>query len=90
MFKVGATQVTVAVPLALWVSTTLIEKAGKDVLTPPAEALMTIFGYEPTCAVFGVPESSPVVVLKLAQLGSPAMEKVRVSPALSLAVGTKA
>ncbi len=62
-------------------------KAGREAVTVPSLTLMTI--PEWTAAVVGVPESRPVVVLKLAQLGLLAMENPRVLPSASLAVGWK-
>jgi hypothetical protein len=41
----------------------------------------------PTLAAVGVPESCPVLVLKVAQAGRPTIEKVRVPPAASEALG---
>ncbi|MEQ1579368.1 MAG: hypothetical protein ABL964_02160 [Steroidobacteraceae bacterium] len=62
-------------------------KAGSEVVTLPSLTLITI--PECTAAVVGTPESRPVVVLKLAHVGLLAIEKPRVLPSASVAVGWK-
>ena len=39
---------------------TVIANAGSDVVALPSLTLMTMFAYEPTCAVVGVPLRRPV------------------------------
>jgi hypothetical protein len=46
-----------------------------------------MFEYVPTCAELGVPDSSPVDVLKVAQLGRLLIANVSALPAASLALG---
>jgi hypothetical protein len=48
---------------------TWMENAGSDVLWVPSLTLITMFASVPTSAVAGVPLSSPVAMLKLAQGG---------------------
>ena len=64
---------------------TVIENVGNDVLAVPSLTLMTM----PACvaAAVGVPLNRPVDVLKLAQAGALAIEKVSVLPSASAAVG---
>ena len=66
---------------------TVIENAGSDALLDPSLALITIPGSVPTLLAAGVPDSWPVVVLKLAQDGLAAIEKVSFAPPASLALG---
>lgn len=63
-------------------------KAGREVVTVPSLTLITI--PEWTDAIVGVPESRPVLVLKLAHTGLFAIENPSVFPSASLAVGWKA
>jgi hypothetical protein len=48
---------------------TRIEKAGSSAVVVPSSALMTMLEYWPVSGLLGVPESSPVVLPKLAQTG---------------------
>lgn len=68
---------------------TAIANAGSDAFVRPSLTLMTTFEYVPTFEVVGVPDSCPVVVLKVAQLGRFAIENVSASPSASVAVGRK-
>ena len=67
----------------------MTEKAGKDTVARPSDTLMTMFEYVPTWAVAGVPVSAPVAVLNVPQAGLLVIEKDRVLPSASLAVGVK-
>lgn len=87
-FWVGGVQLSVAEPFAI--SLTLMLKAGKDTVVRPSLTRITIFEYDPTCALVGVPARRPVEVLKLAHDGGLEMLKVSRSPLGSLAVGVKA
>jgi hypothetical protein len=49
--------------------------AGSDALPAPSLTLITTVVELPTLAVAGVPDSAPVLVLKLAHDGLPEMEK---------------
>src|SRR3984957_7065623 len=67
-----------------------MENAGSDADAVPVLTLIVMFAYVPSSAVVGVPLSSPVAMLKLAQDGLCAIEKLRELPAGPLAVGVKA
>lgn len=82
---VGGVHESVALPEA--VATTEMENAGSDAVTPPADALMTMSAYTPTCADVGVPLSSPLLGLSAAHDGTFVPLKVIALPALSVAVG---
>lgn len=84
-FAVGGVHDRVAVPLEFW--TTLIENAGNRTVVRPSLTPMMMFEYAPTLPSVGCPVSTPVVVLKLAQLGRLLIEYVSESPFGSLAVG---
>ena len=66
---------------------TVIVNAGSAVLKVPSLTLMTMFAKLPTFVPAGVPESSPVALLKLAQEGRCATAKLSALPLGSLAVG---
>jgi hypothetical protein len=66
---------------------TLIENAGNAAEECPSLTLMMIFEAMPTLDKLGVPLNRPVEVSKLAQSGRFWIEKVNVSPSVSLAVG---
>jgi hypothetical protein len=68
---------------------TVIEKAGSEALLVPSLTEITMLEVVPTLAACGVPESCPVLVLKLAQAGGLATEKVRVLPLGSVVEGVK-
>jgi len=70
-------------------ASTVIVKAASEALEVPLLALIMMFESVPTCATVGVPDSSPVAVLKVAQLGMWAIENVRALEAGSVAVGRK-
>ena len=75
------------VPEIVGADVTVIEKAASEALAAPSATLMTMPVYVPTLAAVGVPLSCPVVELKVAQAGMPVMEKDRVPPAESEALG---
>jgi hypothetical protein len=66
---------------------TWIEKPGSELRREPSETLITMPGCLPTWESAGVPESLPVLVLKLAHTGLPEMEKVSGLPSRSEAEG---
>ena len=66
---------------------TTIENAGSDAVSLPSLTLTTIPPKVPMSALVGVPESLPVLPLKVAQLGRFVMLKVNALPSGSLAVG---
>jgi hypothetical protein len=68
---------------------TAIENAGNERLTVPSLTLIETLAYVPTWLAVGVPDTPPVEVLNVAQLGALATLKVRVSPSASAAVGWK-
>ena len=88
MFSVGAVQLSVTLPVAL--SVTAMGNEGRDALVLPSLTLMLMFEYVPTSAAVGVPDSSPVELLKLAQLGAFLMLNVKVPPLGSVVVGREA
>jgi hypothetical protein len=67
VFSVGGVQLSAAPPEET--STTLIEKARSAVVARPSLTLIVTLAYEPTCVALGVPESKPLLVLNVAQLG---------------------
>ena len=69
--------------------TTLIVNAGSDFVTMPSLTLMTIFEYDPTWDVAGVPLRVPVELLNVAQPGFLAILYVSLLPSGSDAVGRK-
>ena len=87
VFSVGATHSTVALPFAICV--TAMGKAGRETVVVPLLTLMVMFEYVATSASVGVPDNSPVFVLKLAQLGSFFTLKVSAAPLGSVVVGVK-
>lgn len=66
---------------------TTIAKLRRLALEVPSLTAMVMFEYVPTCAELGVPDSSPVDVLKVAQLGPLMIANVSALPAASLALG---
>ncbi len=87
VFCVGAAQSSVALPLAVWV--TAIAKAGKVALVVPSLTAMAMFEYVPTLAAVGVPDNSPVALLKVAQLGAFFTLKLSTVPLGSVVAGVK-
>ena len=83
--RVGADQLRVTLPDAT--CATVIENDGRSVVATPSDTAMTMPEYVPTPAAVGVPESRPVVVEKLAQLGLLCMLNASVLPSGSDAVG---
>src|SRR5215470_14038352 len=61
--------------------------AGRDADCTPLLTLMTILPYAPAWAAVGVPESMPLVALKVAHAGRFWIEKVSAVPAGALVVG---
>jgi hypothetical protein len=57
---------------------TVMPKGASDALAIPSLTLITMFAKLPIFAVVGVPESWPVVALKLAHTGLPEIENVSV------------
>ena len=68
---------------------TVMVKVGSEALEVPLLAVILMLAYAPTSAAAGVPDSSPVAVLKFAQEGSFCIENVRACPCGSVAVGLK-
>src|SRR3569833_1545317 len=66
---------------------TAMVNAGSETLVVPSLTLMVIFAYVPRLVVPGVPESWPVLVLKVAQAGLLAIAKVNLLPSASEAAG---
>src|SRR5215469_5700307 len=66
---------------------TVMVKAGSETVVAPSLTEMSMFASVPTLATAGVPDSCPVVVLKLAHEGLLAMLKVSVPPLGSVVVG---
>jgi hypothetical protein len=64
----------------LLAAVTWIEKAGSAVAVVPSLAVMTMLGYWPASGSVGVPESTPVVSPKVAQMGIFRMPKLRGVP----------
>ncbi|MGC2462750.1 MAG: hypothetical protein WA446_17540 [Steroidobacteraceae bacterium] len=64
----------------LLAAVTWIEKAGSAVMVVPSLAVMTMLGYWPVSGSVGVPESTPVVSPKVAQMGIFRMPKLRGVP----------
>src|SRR6202035_4821418 len=81
------------VPEMLGVSTpgvcTWIENAGREADCVPSLTLIRMLPQVPASAECGVPESSPVLELKVAQAGAFTMLKVSARPCGSLATGVK-
>lgn len=64
---------------------TVIANAGSEAVDDPSLTLMMMLEKVPV--LLGVPESLPVVVLKVAQLGRFVMENASVLPSASAALG---
>src|SRR5579883_834466 len=86
VLRVGSVQASVAEPFVC-AALTLIVKGASAAEAVPSLALMVMLAS--VCALAGVPESWPVAMLKLAQLGLLLTENDSVFPAESLAVGVK-
>ena len=89
MLRVGGVQLRVAEPVVVVVDTT-IANAGSEADRLPSLTLIPMFEYVPVCALLGVPDSLPVVVLNVAQAGLLVMLNVSGLPSGSLAVGVNA
>jgi hypothetical protein len=63
--------------------------AGSAAVAVPSAAVMTMFIVIPVSVALGLPNSWPVVVLKLAQAGAFLIENASLPPSESLAVGVK-
>jgi hypothetical protein len=85
--EVGGVPEIVGARLVSGGSVTVIVNAARDAFACPSLTVITISAKVPTLAVLGRPESRPVVVEKLAQLGLLAMVKVSGSPSASAAEG---
>jgi hypothetical protein len=66
---------------------TVIEKEASAALSEPSLTPITMPDVVPTCVLEGVPDSLPVEVLKVAQLGLLVIEKVSTCPSGSAAAG---
>ena len=64
-------------------------KAASDADAVLSDTEITMLLYAPTFAVVGVPDSRPVVVLKLAHVGRLSTRNVSVLPSASAALGWK-
>ena len=71
------------------VAVTVMLNAASEALAAPSAAVMTIFSVVPVSVIFGLPESRPVVVSKLAHDGGFWIENASLPPSESLAVGVK-
>ena len=89
VLRVGGVQLSVAEPVVDVVDTT-IANVGSETVEVPSLTLMRMFENVPVCALLGVPDSLPVVVLNAAQAGLFAMLNVSVLPSGSRAVGVNA
>jgi hypothetical protein len=77
-------------PLMVTGVTTRIENGASEALEAASLTVISMFANVPASAALGVPESWPVLLSKLAQLGAFVIENVRVSPACEEeAVGVK-
>src|ERR1700683_2362709 len=88
VFSVGALQLSVALPLAGCV--TVMLNGASDAEAEPSLTLITILRNTPALALVGVPDSSPVRLLKFAHDGVLVSENVSVPPSGSLPVGVNA
>jgi len=66
---------------------TVMLKAGNEREFVPSLTLRMMLGYTPVCILFGVPESRPLAMLRLAQAGLFCTEKASVAPLAPLADG---
>jgi tRNA A37 threonylcarbamoyladenosine synthetase subunit TsaC/SUA5/YrdC len=90
LFSVGATQESVAVPVpGIPVAVTVMLNAGSEALAVPSATVITIPEVVPASLTAGVPDNWPVLVLKVAQAGACAIEKVSAPPSEALALGVK-
>jgi hypothetical protein len=89
VFCAGGVQLSVAEPVVV-VDDTTIANAGSEAVEVPSLTLILMFENVPVCALLGVPDNRPVVVLKAAQAGLFVMLKVSVLPSGSRAVGVNA
>ncbi len=80
----GANDVEVVV---LVLASTCMANTGSDALFQPSLTPITMFEYVPTLPAEGVPESCPVLVLKLAHEGLFVIAKTKVRPDVSVAEG---
>jgi hypothetical protein len=88
----GVPEIVVAAPLGGGddpdeAAATVIANVGNETLALPSLTEMTMFAYEPTCALVGVPVRAPVDVLKVAHDGLFWIAKVSELPSGSRAVG---
>src|SRR5688500_17122743 len=87
VFSVGGVHDNVALPSAG--ALTVIENAGSDTVSLVSVTEITMPEYTPAAAACGVPDSRPVPVLNVAQLGKFWMLYVSVSPSASAPLGWK-
>ncbi len=80
----GGSDVDVAVLVAV---STCIVNAGRDALFQPSLTAITILAYVPALPAEGVPESRPVLLLKVAHEGWLVIPNVNVRPDVSVADG---
>ena len=81
MFSVGASQDSVAEPVAAAEAGSICTVNGPiDAVLLPSVAVMVMAPVVPTSALVGVPESTPVLALKVAHAGCPVIEKLTVPP----------
>jgi hypothetical protein len=64
-------------------------KALRDTVVSPPVTLIRMLANVPTLAVVGVPESAPVLVLKVAHAGILTIEKLKLSPLGAVTTGVK-
>jgi hypothetical protein len=84
---VGATQLSVALLVVGVAGVTVILKGESELEATPSLTLRTMLEYVPVCVLAGVPESWPVAMLKLAQVGLFCTEKASVALLALLAEG---
>ncbi len=73
--------------VVLVLASTCMPNAGSVALFQPSLTEITMFGYVPTLAAEGVPDSCPVLLLKVAHEGWLVIAKTRVRPEVSVAEG---
>src|SRR5215468_6928452 len=78
--ELAANQVPLKLALPVVAGVTVMLKGGSEAEATPSLTLSTMLEYVPVCALAGVPESWPVAMLKLAQVGLFVIENDRVLP----------
>jgi hypothetical protein len=74
---------------ALGLASTCTANAGRVAVFNPSRTAITMLEYVPASPTAGAPESCPLLVLKVAQVGRLVTANTRVRPCESLAVGVK-